>query len=75
MQFLVTKIYDQNNNELFTLRNFGGSTISRGFSMYRSQPELLEWINNFEKNSIFIDVGANIGLFSLYAAKKDHKII
>ena len=28
LKFLVTKIYDQNNNKLFTLRNFGGSTVS-----------------------------------------------
>lgn len=74
-KFLITKIYDENNNKLFTLRNFGGSTISRGFSMFRSQPELCEWINKFEKSSVFVDVGANIGLYSLYAAKKGHRVI
>ena len=73
--FLVTKIYDQNNDKLFTLRNFGGSTVSRGLSMFRTQPEIPKWINSFEKNSVFIDVGANIGLFSLYAAKKGHKVV
>jgi len=75
LKFLVTKIYDQNNNKLFTLRNFGGSTVSRGLSMFRTQPELCEWINNFEENSVFVDIGANIGLYSLYAAKKGHKVI
>ena len=75
LSFLVTKIYDQNNDKLFTLRNFGGSTVSRGLSMFRSQPEIPQWIDGFEKNSVFIDVGANIGLFSLYAAKNGHKVI
>ena len=75
LKFLVTKIYDQNNNKLFTLRNFGGSTVSRGLSMFRTQPELCEWINNFEENSVFVDIGANIGLYSLYAAKKGHKVV
>ena len=59
LKFLITTIYDQNNNKLFTLRNFGGSTVSRGFSMFRSQPEICEWINNFEENSGVPVVGSN----------------
>lgn len=74
-KYLITEIYDENNNKLFTLRNFGGSTISRGFSMFRSDPEVCQWIDDFKENSIFVDIGANIGLFSLYAAKKNHKVI
>ncbi len=30
----------------------------------------LEWINNFTEGSIFYDVGAHIGIFSIYAAIK-----
>lgn len=37
-------------------------------SFYSKEPETLEWIRSFEKNSIFWDVGANIGIYSLYAA-------
>ena len=33
------------------------------------EPETLKWIEKFEKNSNFWDVGANIGLYSCYAAK------
>jgi FkbM family methyltransferase len=32
------------------------------------EPETIEWINSFEPNSVFFDVGANIGVYSLYAA-------
>ena len=39
------------------------------------EPETLEWIDTFKKNSIFWDIGANIGLYSCYAAKRaDSKI-
>ena len=39
------------------------------------EPETLNWINTFEKNKTFWDVGANIGLYSCYAAKiKDTKV-
>lgn len=34
------------------------------------EPETLEWIDSFEEKSIVWDIGANIGLYSMYAAKK-----
>ena len=36
LKYLITNIYDEDNNKLFTLRNFGGSTVSRGFNMFKS---------------------------------------
>jgi len=33
------------------------------------EPETLEWIESFNQESIFWDIGANIGLYSIYAAK------
>jgi FkbM family methyltransferase len=34
------------------------------------EPETLEWIDSIQKNSILWDVGANIGLYSIFAAKR-----
>lgn len=36
--------------------------------IYESEPETIAWIDNFDKNSVFWDIGANIGIFSLYAS-------
>ena len=33
------------------------------------EPETLDWIDSFAEDSILWDIGANIGLFSVYAAK------
>jgi len=33
------------------------------------EPETLEWIDSFPDNSILWDIGANVGLYSTYAAK------
>ena len=33
------------------------------------EPETLSWIDTFERNAVFWDIGANIGLYSCYAAK------
>ena len=34
------------------------------------EPETLEWIDGFEPDTVFFDVGANIGVYSLYAAAR-----
>ena len=35
------------------------------------EPETLKWIDNINEKEIFWDIGANIGLYSCYAAKKN----
>ena len=44
-------------------------------TFFTKEPETLEWINNFEKkeNLIFWDIGANIGLYSIYNSLKNPK--
>jgi FkbM family methyltransferase len=42
-------------------------------TLFTQEPETIDWINNFDNNlSIFWDIGANIGLYSIYSAIK-HK--
>jgi FkbM family methyltransferase len=36
------------------------------------EPETLEWIDGLSKDAILWDIGANIGLYSVYAAKKSN---
>lgn len=38
-------------------------------SFFDKEPETLDWIRSFKNNKIFYDIGANIGLYSCYAAK------
>ena len=44
-------------------------------TFFTKEPETLEWIGNFEKkeNLIFWDIGANIGLYSIYNSLKNPK--
>ena len=39
------------------------------------EPETLEWIDGFDEKDIFLDIGANIGVYSIYAALKKIKVI
>jgi FkbM family methyltransferase len=45
-------------------------------SFYTKEPETLEWIDKFDdkKKIVFWDIGANIGLYSIYAASKFENI-
>ena len=44
-------------------------------TFFTKEPETLEWIDNFEKkeNLTFWDIGANIGLYSIYNSLKNPK--
>ena len=45
-------------------------------TFFTKEPETLRWIDNFTKKKkiIFWDIGANIGLYSIYAALKHQDI-
>lgn len=40
----------------------------RARSLLTKQPATIEWIDSFGPNSVFWDVGANVGVYTLYAA-------
>lgn len=40
------------------------------------EPETIEWINSFSKGDVFWDIGANVGIYSLFAAQaEDIKVL
>ena len=55
--------------DFFIPNNITSERINTFFS---KEPKTLEWIDNFEKKEslIFWDIGANIGLYSIYNAIK-----
>ena len=43
-------------------------------TILEKEPETIQWINSFQKKCIFWDIGANIGIYSIYAAIKKKNI-
>ena len=41
-------------------------------TFFTKEPETLEWLDGFAETDVFWDIGANIGLYSLYAAAARH---
>ena len=70
----------QHNDKIFTMRvkdheyrfvnDVGNLSYikNRVDRMFNKEPETIEWINSMPKGSIFYDIGANIGLYTIYAA-------
>ncbi len=48
----------------------GNKTVKRVEAFHTKEPETLAWIDKFPEKSVFYDVGANIGTYSLYASLK-----
>ncbi len=53
-------------------------TLVRSTTILTKEPDTLKWIENFkqiqDKNIVFWDIGANVGLYSIYAARIHSKI-
>jgi FkbM family methyltransferase len=39
------------------------------------EPETIKWINTFDNDSVFFDIGANIGIYTLYSAMTRNNIV
>ncbi len=61
------KIKHKNIDLKFKIVNY--ITFYRAKTFSSKEPETLNWIDSFEDGSIFYDIGANVGLYSIYAAK------
>ena len=46
--------------------------ISRAASVLYKETDTIQWIDGFEDDAVFWDVGANVGVYSLYAAMRKH---
>ncbi len=68
-------VQDEKKNNLFSLRLMGGAILGRGITFYTKEPDTVNWVENFKSESTFFDVGANIGIYSLFAAQLNHRTI
>lgn len=80
LEFLNNKIYVKNltsytsvkiNNKRISFQTNSSILKWRIDTFFSKEPDTLKWIDSFNnKKNIFWDVGANIGLYSIYAATK-----
>ncbi len=49
-----------------------GRLVWRAASFFEEEPETIAWLDRIEATDVFWDIGANVGLYALYAAKFRH---
>jgi FkbM family methyltransferase len=47
---------------------------NRAKTFFTKEPETIEWIDTFPEHSILWDIGANIGIYTLYASLRSHTV-
>jgi FkbM family methyltransferase len=57
------------NGFSYTFSTPNSMCLERVRSFSSKEPETLNWIDSFPEGSILWDIGANVGLYSIYAAK------
>jgi FkbM family methyltransferase len=53
----------------------GPAAGGRALKMLTKQPDTIEWIDGFGPDSVFWDIGANIGTYALYAARCGTRVV
>jgi FkbM family methyltransferase len=53
----------------------GGLSEYRARTLLTKEPETIEWLNGFRPGDVLWDVGANIGIYSLYAAMRKTRVL
>ena len=38
-------------------------------SLFTKEPDTIEWIRGFQAGEVFVDIGANVGMYTIWAAK------
>ena len=69
-QVMSTTHHVHHNSEMFSFVVPNSLNHFRATTFCTKEPETLEWIDNIPKGAVLWDIGANVGLYSIYAAKK-----
>ena len=69
------KSVKESGKEIFKVYDYGKTVRMRAKSFEKKEPETLKWINRFDADDNLLDIGANIGIYSLYAAFRGIDVI
>ena len=47
----------------------------RSRTVFQKEPETISWIRTFTEEDVFFDVGANVGIFTIYAGRRGARVL
>jgi len=65
---IIANVSDPVTNKKIKFNVVNDVTLYRAQTLFTKEPITINWIRNFKKNSTFFDIGANVGIYSIYAA-------
>ena len=60
------------NNVIYKFYSLSLMTKTRYNTMFTKEIDTIKWIDKFENNKVFWDIGANVGIYTIYYAKKNN---
>ena len=74
---LTKTIYDNKNKKDYIFHTPNPRTLKRARTFFVKEPRTLEWIDTFNSDDVLYDIGANIGVYTIYAGvnKKAENIL
>ncbi len=70
----IELVYDQHrNDQVYKIACPNSVNLWRAKTYFTKEPDMIEWMDTFDQNTSFMDIGANIGLYTIYAAKRNVK--
>lgn len=60
-------VYDRETEVVYATPN--AFTKWRVDSLFTKEPDTIEWISGFQPADVFVDIGANVGMYTIWAAK------
>ena len=74
MQILDPKIDVEFENQRLTFRTGNGRLLWRAKSLLTEEPLMIVWIKSMQPSDIVLDVGANVGIYTVPIAKKSQTV-
>ena len=69
-------VIDEINTKYGILKYYclGWIPLWRSQTLFTKEPEMIEWVDSMDKDKILWDIGANVGLYSVYAGLKGMQV-
>ena len=64
----IVTLHEKERRKSFKFYSPNAMALWRAESLYTKEPVTINWIKQFQKNKIFYDIDANVGMYTIFAS-------